>query len=911
MQQEIVGRREELAAVEGLLDMQRLPAALVLEGEAGIGKTTLWRAGVERAREHGWLLLSCAPASDEVRLAFSGLADLVAPVLDDGLDRLPEPQRAALETALLLRAGSTRRAEERAISAGVLTLLRGVAAGRPTLVAIDDVQWLDGASGSVVSFALRRLGAGDGIGVLLARRTGAGVGPTLVEAALEALEPRRVEVRSLSLGALSRLVREWAGAQLPRSTLVRVHEVSGGNPFYARELSLALARHEGAISPRDPLPVPATLRGLLDDRLGALPESSLRALEVVAGLAEPSTDLVQRVTRRSAERALAPAVSAGIVSLGADHLRIRHPLLAEAILGRLAPPDRRRLHRRLAGVAPTEEERARQLALAASGPEEAVAQAIEDAGDGASRRGAARIAAELFDEAVRLTPEGPSASRHRRLLRASRAWYAALDWELAQERARAALEIAEDSHARADALLAIAPCLRDPWELEELAVNEARDDALLRARLRTIMGVRRFDRDARGALETARLAVADAEVAGDDAALAEALALLGIVETVLAEGEPRKHFEQARALEGVADVNPELAPTLGLAEHLLLRDELDEARALFHEHLERATSRGSDVVVAHLLWVLGWLEYKAGHWDLALDLGVESRERYEGSGHDVQAATTFAQRAQVTASRGDVELTRRLCEEALALSDSPRTRETAGNHLALAELGHERYVTAVQEFRENASGFVEPGYRPEVPNWIEALVGVGRLDEAEAMLVEWEELGRRLDRPRALATGARCRGFLLAARGDQQGALESLEQALVEHERLPVPFERARTLLALGAQRRRVKHRAEARHALKEALAIFEELGAVVWADRARRELSRIPGRRASDRDELTETEQRIAELVAEGRSNKEVAAALFVTVKTVEAALTRIYRKLGVRSRSELARTFPSTAKQ
>jgi DNA-binding CsgD family transcriptional regulator len=762
-----------------------------------------------------------------------------------------------------------------------------------------------------VSFALRRLGVGDRLAVLLARRTEPGVEPTRVEAALEGLEPRRVEVRSLSLGALSRLVREWAGVQLPRSTLVRVHEASGGNPFYARELSLALARHDGAISPRDPLPVPGTLRGLLGERLGALPESSLRALEVVAGLAEPSVDLVQRVTRRSAERALAPAVSAGIVSTGAGRLRIQHPLLAEAILDRLAPADRRRLHRRLAGVAPTEEERARQFALAASGPDEVVAHAIEDAGDGASRRGAVRIAAELFDEAVRLTPDGQSSSQHRRLLRASRAWYAALDWELAQERARSALEIAEDSHARADALLAIAPCLKDPWELEELAVNEAQDDALLRARLRTIMGVRRFDRDARGALETARLAVADAETAGDPGALSEALALLGIVETVLAEGEPRRHLERGRELEAKVDVNLELAPTLGLGEHLLLRDELDEARSLFHEHLERAKSQGSDVVVAHLLWVLGWLEYKAGRWDLALDLGAESRERYEGSGHTVQTATTLVQRAQVTASRGDVALTRRLCEEALEISDSPRTRETAGNHLALAELGRERYAEAAAAFVPHESGFVEPGYMPQIPNQIEALVGVGRLAEAEEMLVEWEECGRRLDRPRALATGARCRGLLLAARGDQEAALESLEQALVEHERLPVPFERARTLLALGVQRRRVKHRAEARHALEAALAIFEELGAPVWTERTRRELSRIPGRRASDRDELTEAEQRIAALVAEGRSNKEVAAALFVTVKTVEAALTRIYRKLGVRSRAELAHHFAGVAKE
>lgn len=907
---EIVGRQEELLALEELLDADRLPAALVLEGEAGIGKTTLWRAGVELARERGFRVLVARPASAESEMPFAGLGDLLSPVLEEGMGGLPAPQRAALEVALLLRESGGRPPEGRAIAAAVASLVRGTSSTHPTLIAFDDVQWLDGASASVVAFALRRLGEGDRVAVLLARRRGVGAASKPVEEALEG-RLRSIDVGALSLGALSRILRDWAGAPLSRHTLVRVHEVSGGNPFYAQELALALVRHEGPLSSSDPLPVPETLLGLLAERLEQLPAQSLRALEATAGLAQPTRQLVEAATRRSSERAFAPAVEAGVVSLVGDRVRIRHPLIAEATLARLAAADRRKLHRRLAAVAPSVEEQARHLALAAEGPDERVAETLEAAGEAASTRGAARTAAELFDEALRLTPSDRRSARHRRLLASSRAWYAALDWGLAQERARSALEIADDAHARADALLAIASCLKEPWELEELAVNEAQGDALLRARLRTIMGVRRLDRDARGALETARFAVADAETAGDPGALAEALALLGIVETVLAEGEPRRHLERGRELEARVDVNLELAPTLGLGEHLLLRDELDEARSLFHEHLERAKSQGSDVVVAHLLWILGWLEYKAGHWDLALDLGAESRERYEGSGHTVQTATTLVQRAQVTASRGDVELTRRLCEEALEISDSPRTRETAGNHLALAELGRERYAEAAAAFVPHESGFVEPGYMPQIPNQIEALVGVGRLAEAEEMLVEWEERGRRLDRPRALATGARCRGLLLAARGDQEAALESLERALLEHERLPVPFERARTLLALGTQRRRLKRRAEAREALEAALAIFLVLGAPVWVERTQRELARIPGRRASDRDELSETEQRIAELVAEGRSNKEVAAALFVTVKTIEAALTRIYRKLGVRSRAELAHHLAAAAKE
>lgn len=911
MQQEIVGRREELAALEDLLAVQRLPAALVLEGEAGIGKTTLWRAGIEAAEAGGCRVLLARPARAESEMPFAALGDLLAPTLEEGLAALPDPQREAIEVALLLREAGARPPEERAIAAAVAGLVRDTASRQPTVIAVDDVQWLDGASASMLAFALRRLEAGDRVAVLLARRLDEAADATSVEDALTG-RLQRLNVGPMSLGALSRMLGERVGTPIQRHALVRIHDVSAGNPFYALELALALERHPGSVSANEPLPVPGTLRGLLSERLEQLPAQALRALEAAAGLAQPTASLVEQVTRRSAEGALAAAEDAGVVTLAHGRIRIQHPLFAEAVLERLSPDERRKLHERLASVVPSLEERARHLALAAAGPDEMVAAALQQAGEAAVARGAARAAAELLDEAVRLTPDGSATATHARLLASSRAWYTALDWELAEARARHALEVAVDGPERAAALLAIAPCLRDPWELQELALREAGEDAHLRARLLTVVGLRQFDRDAQGALEIARVAVKDAEAAGSDAVLAQALALLGLIETILCEGDPGAHFERALALEARADdVDLEISPTLGYAERLVLLDELDEARPLFHRHLERARARGNDVVVAHVLWVLSWLECKAGSWDLALDLARQSRERYEGSGHLVQTATALLQSAHVTASRGDGEATRRLCSDALRLVSTPRTEEIVGAHIGLLELAHEHHVEAAASFRSHESGFVEPGYRAPTPNQIEALVGVGRLEEADELLVEWEELGQRLDRPRALATGARCRGLLLAARGDQEGALAALERSLAEHERFPLPFERARTLLALGTQRRRLKHRAEARQALEEALEIFSRLGAEIWAERARRELARIPGRRASDRDELTETERRIAMLVAEGHSNKEVAAMLFVTVKTVEASLTRIYRKLGLRSRAELARQFASATKQ
>ena len=210
--------------------------------------------------------------------------------------------------------------------------------------------------------------------------------------------------------------------------------------------------------------------------------------------------------------------------------------------------------------------------------------------------------------------------------------------------------------------------------------------------------------------------------------------------------------------------------------------------------------------------------------------------------------------------------------------------------------------------RLEEGGVREPGSARFIADEIEALIALGSLEEAEAILDRLELRSTQLDRASALAAGSRCRGLLHASRGDLPAALEALELALAEHQRLPIPFEQARTLLALGATRRRAKMKRAAREALEESLGTFEELGARLWAGKARAELARIGGRRPPTGD-LTPTERRIAELVAEGRTDKEIAAVVFVTSKTVGTQLSRIYRKVGVRSRTELAAWLKSDA--
>jgi AAA ATPase domain len=279
---EVVGRDEELAAVAAFIDGD-LPGALVLAGEAGIGKTTVWRAGLSHARERGACVLACRPAESEARLSFAGLADLLEPVLGAALGALPSIQRHALEAALLLSEKEGPPPDQRTISTACLGVLRKLAGNGPVLVAVDDVQWLDPPTALVLEFAARRLDA-EPIGLLVAQRV-AGDGEAPLGLGRADLESGRVRLGPLSTGALHRLLRDRLGASLTRPVLRKVHEASGGNPFYALELVRALQAGGRRIEPGEPLPVPETLEEILRRRIEALPASAREVLGAAAALA--------------------------------------------------------------------------------------------------------------------------------------------------------------------------------------------------------------------------------------------------------------------------------------------------------------------------------------------------------------------------------------------------------------------------------------------------------------------------------------------------------------------------------------------------------------------------------------------------------------------------------------------------
>jgi DNA-binding CsgD family transcriptional regulator len=371
-------------------------------------------------------------------------------------------------------------------------------------------------------------------------------------------------------------------------------------------------------------------------------------------------------------------------------------------------------------------------------------------------------------------------------------------------------------------------------------------------------------------------------------------------------GDPaaRRLLEEAAALEG-----DDLIPSAGwgagsqLGRCIMSADHLERARPMLEDRLRRAGDVGDDEGRVSLLVFLTELEVRAGRLDVALVHAEEASAIQESR------AGGFA---LVVAYRGDLELARDVAERALATSEAYGdtilvdvnravlgfVEFSSGNHAAAVDW----FSHLMERFLSGRAG--DPGLRERIrlPEAIEALIALDRRTEAEELLRAWEDAGERYDRPRVRATAARCRALLAAAEGDLAAALEHAEAALGHHRDLPVPFERARTLIVLGTLHRRAKHKAAARAALEEAVEILDGMGARLWAERARAELGRIGGRAAADG--LTPTEQRVADLVAEGRSNKEVAGELFVSVRTVEANLTRVYAKLGIRSRGELAAT-------
>ena len=901
---QLVGRDEELGAIVQLLDAtDSLPGAAVLPGEAGIGKTALWLAGIDAATARGYRVLSSRPSGAEARFSFAGLTDLVGDI-PDVVAELPPIQRRALEAAMLLGESD---ADERAVAAAFLATLRELAREGPLCLAVDDVQWLDAASLAALGHALARLDR-EPVAALLAVR---GDVPEWLRRAVPEDRLRTVEVAGLSLGATHELLRARLDASFPRPTLVRLWETSGGNPFFALELAGALERRGGTLAPGDELPIPSSLDELLHERIDGLGTPGIEVARAVAAIADPTVPVLDAALGARFDPGLAEALDARILELDGERVRFTHPLLASAVVIRQTPGRRRSLHARLADVVPSAEERAHHLALATVGPDGDVAAVLENAARAAQARGAPAAAAALAEQALALTPPGNAEDVRRRLLLAAARHHTAGDTVRAialLEQARAA---AAPGVERAEVLVQLAFVQGSPRDsvglyLEALS-GAAGDDALQATIHLNLAGLMRFTVGVARGLEHSELAVAAATRTGDAELRCRALAAYGLLHFNAGRGIPRAEMDEALSLERSLPVWPlDEGPAVVYGHQLLWSAEFERARAVFDEVLAAVRARNDPTAEADALWYLSLVQWRAGNWEEADRSAAESVALSRQVGRSLPQNEFPA--AIVAAHRGRIEDARAVAEDGLARSEAEEMLVSESGYswvLGFVELSLGNAAEALPHLRRwegpRDTYVLEPAMRIGLGDLLEALIAVGELDAADEALAKGLKRAEALDRAWALAVLARCCGLLLAARGDLEGGFAAFERALAEHARSPDPFHHARTLLALGRTQRRAKQRRAARVTLEDAFARFETVGAPLWLEQTRAELARIGGRTAS-RGELTEAERRIAELVAEGRTNREVAAALFLTEHSVETALTRVYRKLEVRSRAELA---------
>jgi DNA-binding CsgD family transcriptional regulator len=895
-----VGRESELSTLLERLDGGA--GALILSGEAGCGKTTLWEACAGAARDRGFRVLSTRASAAETRLSYAGLIDLFEGVGPQELTRLPAPQRHALEVALL-RTEPVRTPPESAVALGLLNAVRGLAE-RPLLVAIDDVPWLDTPSADALAFAARRLD-GRGALFLLTRRPGPA---SALEQALDNGPVDRLEPAPLSYGAIRQLLSERLGLVLTRHLLRRVVDTTLGNPLFALEIGRELAASDGHAM-GDDLPFPDAIEDQLGRRVARLSSAQRRLLLATALSAELTDAQLAAVVE---PRAVEAAIDEGLLLVEGGRVRAVHPLLAAAARKRSRATERQELHLVLADVVTDQQLRARHLALASDAVDDELAGVVADAAAAASVRGARPDAVELAEHAVRLTPPG-SVARADRVLQLAEYLALAGEERRLTELLTRELDLVPAGVRRARAHLLLVEgattCVDDGLAHIDRALAEGGSDPELRARAYARKAVIL----AMAALE--RLPEADrcARLAGRDvidlAPDVQQEALNAVAWPSIMRGRPVDDLrERAVAL---SNGEPFVLYSVDrvAAIRLAWRGQVTEARRRFQGLAELADARGEATSYVVIRLQLCELELRAGEWQSAsilLDEWRHSRDRELSPGPSYERCL-----ALLAAGRGvtaEVEfLTTEVIDGVTAsglrwnLLEAMRARGIA----ALVTRDLPRALDSLRAVWSHTEreGISDPGAFPSAPDLVEALVESGELDEARTVTDRLRELATEQQHPWALAATKRCEGVVwLAASVYDESAAATLGSAAVDFDQLGLRFDAARSLLLLGRGQRRHRKWAAARTTLTRAVTAFEKLDSPGWADAARSELERVGARPPRTARQLTPAEQRVVDLAAEGLSNKEIAQRLVVTVNTVETHLSHAYAKLGVRSRAQLS---------
>lgn len=897
------------------------PAALAIAGEPGAGKSTLWRAGVAAAARAGHRVLRSEPSAAEADLPFVGLSDLFTGALPDVDGDIPGPQRDALEVALLVRPAGVEPPTARAVGLAVLAAVRGLAAAGPVLVAIDDVHWLDEATLDALTFAFRRADSGP-IGLLVAARTEAPADPLTVAVPpppqrwrdlVAAMPAETLELAPLDPGQVQRLLPPTVSAAQARL----VARQARGNPFWAREVAASL-QAAGT-------PVPPLARTLTDRLARTLTPEAREALAVVAASGRITVPGALAVLGPLGDPAAAldTAVLAGVVTETAGRLAPAHPLIGAAAVESLPPGRRQQLYLQLASAAAGPERYAHFAALAAGPePDADVAAALDAAAAAAHARAGNAEAAQFAVQAVQFTPGLDRDGLERRRIRAAELLFLAGDLRRSLDQA-AGVDLGQLVTPDLERLL---PLLLDMTDLVHgAAAATAIVTRLARAtgpdpRRRALVLALASDvaygiRGARRAAATE--AIRDAEAAGPAADASLHRALLNLMQAKVTAGDGLDHelLDRAERLESRGHLG-RLHDSADLNRGVWSRytEDLDTARAALGRSIDRAREAGDDFALATFLAYLAATEELAGDYQAAREALAAADTA--AAWHDWPPLPWSTEpRCELLIAAGDLDGALALAERSL-----PDTAQQPAAARFLGGLVRGR----VSAWRDDATGavgwferaaawadecdFADPGVRQGLDTALaESYLAEGRPADALRISAWLREIGGRLHRP--VLTGDACRIDAQAAAqaGDLDAAGESAQRAVTAHESAPLRPELARSLLILGQVERRRKARRQSRSALSRAHDLARAMGHQPLLALIERELPRVAATRSGS--ELTATERQVAELIAAGATTRDAAAALFISVRTVETHVASIYRKLGVRSRAELARRFPTTS--
>ncbi|MGA7054875.1 MAG: AAA family ATPase, partial [Mycobacterium sp.] len=663
MAEQLVSRRAEDRAVSDFLDsLPHRSCALVIEGEAGIGKTTLWADAVRRAGECGYRVLSCRAAAAESVLAYTALADLLGDVDDSVWADLPAPQHQALEGALLRHLVEASGIDARAVAAAFVAVIGRLAAVSPVVIAIDDLQWADTSSASVVAYAARRLRAG--IALLCTTRT--------EEAAARLQLPSpddvgRVRMQPLTVGELQQILLIRLGQSPARPTLLRIHEIAAGNPFFALELT----RELGVEGRASELSLPGSLNDLVRARISRVGAEDI--LLAIASLPDPTVTMVAQATNLVPDQvvqALSEAENQAVVAVDGSQLRFTHPILAHGVYSTAAPGRRREMHRRLAELTAEPELRARHLALADTSGEPETVAALDAAAEIARDRGAPAAAAELVELAVGLAGDNDP----RRRIRCATHHFMAGDPGRARRILDAVITALPAGPTRAEAShqLGLVVLADDSYleaaELLEDAVNESGANVGLRVLILISLGYALLNAGRHEhAYDRVQQAVTDAERLGDTTLLSPALGMRAMIDFMGGKGFDEPSLRRAVEMEGPRSLLP--LPQRPRVQMSLLRawtGELGKARKELTKVEQQCLALGEEAELMFVGFHLVLIDIWRGNLASAAALADATMERATQLGGDFPLFIALTLRGAVAAYVGRLGDARHDLSQAIA-----------------------------------------------------------------------------------------------------------------------------------------------------------------------------------------------------------------------------------------------------